>query len=587
MLKNSKEFKKFRLSPWIKGALVGLLAIVVICIIILASVPPVSRDALIHHLAIPKLYLKHGGIYEIPDFRWSYYPMNLDLLYLIPLYFGNDIIPKYIHFAFALLSALFILLYLKSRLDVVYALLGVVVFLSTPIIVKLSITAYVDLGLIFFSTAALFYFLKWVNHAYKMKFLLISAFWCGLGLGTKYNALIILFLLTLFAIFIYARNSADIAKKEYKALGFGIVFMLVAIIVFSPWAIRNYKWTHNPIYPLYDAWFNPVQEESPGSYQQNSIQPEGEGADGTNKNSKGAWTHFAVRKIIFNEKWWEILLIPIRIFFQGQDDNPKYFDGKLNPLLFLLPFFACMGFKRDSQSRRIEKKILVFYAVLFIMFAFVQRDMRIRYIGPSLPPLVILSIFGLENILRTAKSRFAKVPQKVYAGLVLGCVLFFLGLNFSYLLNQFRWVQPLKFLEGKLGRDGYIEEYRPEYAALKYANNNIAADARILGVFLGNRSYYSEREIRFDFGQFIHKVFKQKYSNEKILDNFKNSGITHLLIRYDLFSNWIQNSFSESEKQNLDLFFKNHAVLIFSKNGHGLYRLEYNRPSGVSDKGPR
>jgi len=578
MLKNSKEFKKFRLRPWIKGALVGLLAIVVICITILASVPPVSRDALIHHLAIPKLYLNHGGVYEIPDARWSYYPMNLDLLYLIPLYFGNDIIPKYIHFAFALLTALLIFRYLKNRLDIIHALLGVVVFLSLPIIVKLSITAYVDLGLVFFSFAALFYFLKWVNHEYRLKFLLISAFWCGLGLGTKYNGLIVLFLLTLFTILVYNRNSAVTDKKQTKAIGFGIVFMLVAIIVFSPWGIRNYVWTKNPIYPLYNSWFNSKNEETVSIATGDASNGEMEGSNAVVGEKKESWGHFAIRKIIFNEKGWEIALIPVRIFFQGQDDNPKYFDGKLNPLLFLLPFFAFMGFKKNSQTLRIEKKIFVFYAVLFILLTFVQRDMRIRYIGPTLPPLVILSVFGFENIIRTIKIKFVEFPQKIYLGIVLGCVLFFLGLNFSYMLSEYRWVHPLKFLTGELGRDAYIEKYRPEYAAIKYANNNLSADAKILGIFQGNRSYYSAREIRFDFNQFIQQGFKQQYSEEKILDNFRNSGISHLLIRYDLFNDWIRNNFNESEKQKLDLFFKKYAVLLFSKNGNGLYRLEYNDP---------
>ena len=74
--------------------LIILLILVVISIVLLSTVPPVSRDALVHHLAVPNLWLKHGGIYEMPDKVFSYYPMNLDLLYLIPLYFGNDILPK-------------------------------------------------------------------------------------------------------------------------------------------------------------------------------------------------------------------------------------------------------------------------------------------------------------------------------------------------------------------------------------------------------------------------------------------------------------------------------------------------------------
>jgi len=92
-----------------------LFGLFIISTVILASVPPVSKDALVHHLAVPELYLKHGGIYEIPSMSFSYYPMNLDLLYLISLYFGNDIIPKCIHFCFALLTAWLILGYLKRQ----------------------------------------------------------------------------------------------------------------------------------------------------------------------------------------------------------------------------------------------------------------------------------------------------------------------------------------------------------------------------------------------------------------------------------------------------------------------------------------
>jgi hypothetical protein len=580
------DFKKIRLAQWIKAVLAGLLALVVFCILILASVPPVSRDALTHHLAIPKLYLKHGGIYEIPWAKWSYYPMNLDLLYMIPLCFGNDIVPKFIHFGFALLTGLLVFKYLKKRADVCYALLGALFFLSLPVVVKLSITVYVDLGLIFFSFLSLFYLFKWVGNDHKLSHLLNSAIGCGLALGIKYNGLIGFFITVLFVVLIYTRSSAPTPLNQLKAIGFGLVFMIVALTIFSPWALRNYKWTHNPIYPLYDRWFNPHNLDSPDNLIQNSIEQDSENTDLANSQSKGKWSHFAVRKVIFNEKWWETLLIPVRIFFQGQDDNPKYFDGKLNPLLFFLPFFAFIGFKEDSRALRIEKKVSVSYAVLFVLFAFVQRDMRIRYIGPVLPPLVILSMLGLENIFRMIKMRVTGFAQKICLGVVFGSVVLFLGLNFLYMLNQFKWVQPLKYLGGELQRDDYIEKHRPEYAAFKYINNHTAADAKILAVFLGNRSYYSDREIRFDFNRFIYDVFKKNYSNEMILDNFKNSGITHILIRYDLFNNWIQYNFDENEKQKIDFIFKNYTELLFSKNGHGVYHLKSSRSFSISGMRP-
>lgn len=71
----------------VKALLIALILALIVSVFLLALVPPISKDALTHYLAVPKLYLKKGGIYEIPFMPYSYYPMNLDLLYLIPLYF--------------------------------------------------------------------------------------------------------------------------------------------------------------------------------------------------------------------------------------------------------------------------------------------------------------------------------------------------------------------------------------------------------------------------------------------------------------------------------------------------------------------
>ena len=574
MMNGSSKFHRLQQTYGSNVLLSGCLVLLVASIVILASTPPVSRDALTHHLAIPKLYLKQGAIYEIPYAKWSYYPMNLDLLYLIPLYFGNDIIPKYIHFAFALLTGWLIFRYLRRHSELPYAILGVVFFLSIPVIVKLSITVYVDLGLIFFSFAALAYLFKWIETDFKLKSLIASAICCGIALGVKYNALICFFILTLFIVFVYSRLSPSTPAKQTKAFVYGAVFMLIAAIVFSPWAIRNFKWTNNPLYPLYKSWFNPTKIELPDIAEPRAVTHSNEDANPGISPSKGRWTHFAIRKIVFNEKWWEIALIPIRIFFQGRDDNPKYFDGKLNPLLFFFPFFTFIGMRNDSQQLQIEKKTMLAFTVLFILFAFVQRDMRIRYIGPALPPLVILSILGLRNIIGVINDRFNGIPKRIYLGSVLVLVLFFLGLNLNYILNQYRWVQPVEYLKGGLNRDAYIEKYRPEYAVIKYANTHLPSNAKILGVFLGNRGYYSDREMRFDYDPFIKNTFKQKYLDEAILANFKKNGITHLLIRINFFNNWVGNNFDDSEKQRLVQFFQNYTVLLFSKNGHGLYNLK-------------
>jgi 4-amino-4-deoxy-L-arabinose transferase-like glycosyltransferase len=186
--------------------------------IILNLTPPIARDALIHHLAIPKLWLKNGGFYEIKWADFSYFPMNVDLLYIIPLYFNKDFLANFIHMSFGIGTALLIYQYLNNKISRIAGLLGILVFLSTPIVVRLSTQAYVDLGLAFFTTASILAFIRYRDGEFKeFKWLFLSSVAMGLALGTKYNALIVWFFLSLAIVFVYSRDT----KKQWKAIKCG------------------------------------------------------------------------------------------------------------------------------------------------------------------------------------------------------------------------------------------------------------------------------------------------------------------------------------------------------------------------------
>lgn len=545
--------QNFHMTPWIKTILIGLLTANIIFIVILASVPPVSRDALTHHLAVPKLYLKHGGIYEIPHIAFSYYPMNIDLLYMIPLYFKNDIIPKYIHFTFALLTSFLIFRYLRKRLDSLYALSGVVLFLSLPVILKLSITAYVDLGLVFFSTATLIYLFKWMNNDYKIKNLLIAAVCCGLALGTKYNGLILYFIYTLMVVFLHARHSAATPQPQWKAISHGVVFMLVAAAVFSPWAIRNYHWTHNPLYPLHNIWFNGKLTDTStvmaGPSSENGIEMQ----NVEMKRSIPDWGPFAIRKIIYKEKWWEIALIPIRIFFQGEDDNPKFFDGRLNPFLFFLPIVAFLNFRRDSTKLKREKLILLLFSSLYVLYAFFQTDMRIRYIGPVIPPLIFLAVMGLQTAVSFIQNRWVGATRQLAFGAVAALIILMFTLNARYLVSQFHHIKPMSYLSGTLHRDDYITRYRGEYPAIQFINTHLPSSAQLLALGLGNRTYYCDRRMDCDPDFFINAVTAAG-SADSLVTILRTSGYSHLLIRHHYFRLFIYENMSDEKRIIFDHF---------------------------------
>ena len=195
-----------------------VLAGILIIEVLLCLMPPVSRDALIHHLAIPKLWIRHGGFFETPWADFSYFPMNVDLLYLVPLLFGNDRVPAFIHLLFGWGTGYLVYRYLKNHAGRVWGLLGLLVFVSTPMVIRLSITAYVDLGMIFFTTASVLSYLRWRDGGYEdVKWLLLAAVCMGLAAGTKYNALISWLFLGGAVCFLYARDTG----KQLQAIRWG------------------------------------------------------------------------------------------------------------------------------------------------------------------------------------------------------------------------------------------------------------------------------------------------------------------------------------------------------------------------------
>ncbi len=227
--------------------------------IILNFTPPISRDALIHHLAVPKLWLKHGRIYEIPWANYAYYPMNINLLYAICLYFKNDIAPKFIHLGFGLATGWLIYLYLKQKFGRNWGLLGMLIFITTPIVVWLSTSAYIDLGMTFFTTGSVLAFIKWRDSEYKaFKWLFISSLGMGIAIGSKYNAIIAWFIMNMFLMLSVVRDT----RRQTAALQYGILFFVVTAFLASPWYLKNYFQTGNPFYPLFNSLIDSLHHHS-------------------------------------------------------------------------------------------------------------------------------------------------------------------------------------------------------------------------------------------------------------------------------------------------------------------------------------
>jgi hypothetical protein len=526
---------------------------------ILNLTPPISRDALIHHLAVPKLWLKHGEFYEIPWADYSYYPMYINLLYLICLYFKNDIAPKFIHLAFGLGTGWLIYLYLKQKFDCNWGLLGMVVFITTPIVVWLSTSAYIDLGMTFFTTGSVLAFIKWRDSEYsRFQWLVISSCCMGMAIGSKYNALIAWLILNLILMLIYAKDT----QRQIATLKYGVIFFVITALVGSPWYLKNYFQTGNPFYPLFNSFFQslhhlPVQTIIHDQFVEKA----------------GRISFIQMREVMYGESFWETLLIPLRMFFQGEDNSYQYFQGSLNPILIL---FSPFIFLNKKYAR--DKLLFVLFSALFITMAFFLTAKQVRYILPVLPFLSIIAVMGIKDL--WDKLREGSLYSPLYFGKniksIAGFILFstisvLLAFNVLYLKSRITIIKPFAVVFGRETREVFLKHHLPHYNAVEYINENLPDDAKLFTMFLGRRGYYLDRTYKNEpsFGMnTIRQMINSLTHEEKFIEYVRSMQVTHILMRTELVDKYLKDNFSAEEIKRFLSLENKYWRKVYDNNGY-------------------
>lgn len=523
------------------GLLLWLLILTVLSVeIVLGLVPPTARDELTHHLAIPSLYVKAGRIFEIPFAPYSYYPMLLEMLYTPWVQWGWDSVPKLIHGLFGFFTALLLYAYLARRLSPIYGLLGFFFFVFTPAILRLSNWAYVDLGVTFYSIASLLCLLRWLETVGNKRWLILAGLSAGFAVASKPNGMLVVLLLLFMIAFALGREKGrGIGDIVYPLF----LFLATAFVALSPWLVKNLFWTGNPFFPLLAGFFGG-----------------GEGGGGGAAGGSSGLGILTKRHFLYGESGWEILALPIRVFFSGQDDKPQYFDGVLNPILIL---FLPWTFKGKWVE---EKRLLFAFALFYFLYAFFLTDLRIRYILPIVPALVILLVYAIHNI-------YLRI---VHPSLLFGVVILLLALNGNYLWNYYHAVSPMDYLKGKESQEAYLRRMLPEYPAIQYVNQSLPSTSRIYFLFIGRRVYYCERDYFHDNGDYpsvFLQMIQDARNEEEIKVNLQQRGITHLLARLDLFLRFLNDNLTQPQKEMLIRFQARYLTLLYDQGGYGVYEV--------------
>jgi hypothetical protein len=529
LIKGKKEKRKF--------SKLSLLIYFIICLyfalmIFKSFTPPLSRDAINYHLFLPKLWLKEAKICTIKNNIYSFFPSYWEVLYALILSTSNDIACKLIHLFYTFLTYLLLgkLLYLlKPDIEKEYVLLSQLIFLSTPLITKISSWAYVDIPFTFYCLLSLYLLLKFFKEG-KRFLLFSSALACGFAIGIKYLGLIWLGLLSLTFL-----EQMDTRKKG----GNYIFFLTIAILFACPFYLRNLIETNNPFYPFLYSFF-----------------------DGKNMSPHKAHllNLYFMESFGMGKSFLDLLLLPFRICLFAKFDDPKRFDGQIGIIYLILLLILPFTLKRIKFPYRSIHYLIILY--LLIWFATSQQ---LRF----LIPVLCLSLLTYGFILSSFRNKFLN--------------LIIIGLSSIYLIypiKELKDLRPFKFIIGKESRDQFLKRHLKAYPIIQYINLNLPHNSKLMLLDVGPIAYYVEREI-FQESVFEEYTLRRKLNKSLnvLLSYLEVNKIDYILINVPFIERHFFPYLSLREKEDFKTFIQKHLRLVARYKGFYLYK--FNKRSDI------
>jgi len=306
----------------------------------------------------------------------------------------------------------------------------------------------------------------------------------------------------------------------------GVVALAVAVLLASPWYIRNWIRTGSPLFPFYlDVW--------PG---------QAPGWDLERSRLYEAW--FALYGDAHTGL--DYLLAPIRLSLAAQPDQPAYYDGVLGlAFLFALPLLAWASWRRRLD---VELRLAVFISTcLFVFWLFSSQ--QLRYLLPALPGLAVAAAAAVS----AAGASLGSASGRVARWLLLAAAVPGLPVIVAWFLA----VDPGRVVLGGEGRADYLRRRIDYYRYYELVNRDLPPTARVWLINMRRDTYHFDRPYFSDF-LFEDHTLKQYVGAARTVEDIRApvraAGITHLLVRHDLLFDYNRSTLVDdrlSREENL------------------------------------
>lgn len=378
----------FKLDSSVNRALLVFAFILFLFNVLGAYIPQTGDDALYYHFALPKLFIRHGGIYHVTDNFTSVWPFNIEMLFSLGLLLGNEttanLFNVIISAGFAVLIYHLIKLYLGHSAGVLWS----VITYSTPLTLAQMNKGFVDMGTGLFALSGLYLMLKMIHEKkWAVKTVTLAGIFFGLAAGTKIVGALTGVLAALAFAAVYFR------ELRGKALGLAALLVLLTGLIASPWTIRSFVLTGNPVYPVFTSLF------SSGGWDQKVETRTLKLTDSSD-----------IALAPMGRSLRNTALIPVYLHYPQMviswlhRDHPSVRTARpdLSYLTFLFLPFALLFLRKEKQHRQ-EALFMGLILSLFMLAWYFCLTQVGRYLLPVLGLLTLFSAFGLSFILAHPK----------------------------------------------------------------------------------------------------------------------------------------------------------------------------------------
>lgn len=437
--------------PSLFGILVGIgCAIFAVFALFECLTPPypMEWDSLSYHLSDPSIFVSNHRIVYLPWESHSNFAFTMEMLYSIGVMFHSFALAKLFHFVMGAVAALGVYEIGRRRVDSTTGALAALLFVSIPLVFWEAGTAYVDLGATAFAVLA---FLALVN-AIELD----SPRWLGL-MALMLGCMLSVKATSIFTIVLYAGAAGIWLSGRGKGVAWGfkglIAIGAAALVIGSPWYIKSWIVTGNPVYPFAYSIFGGRHWDTANSklYTSNQVN------FGVGHADPKARTHLGADILMAP---WNLTMYTMPGHNAPPSSKPNPFNDIPTALAALSPLFLAALFvvALHRQTAPVAIRLALWISVLMLIPWAVSSQQE-RYLLPIYPLLCLASTYYMIQL--TQEYRMAGRALEALFGVSVG---------FSMMIGS----QVLRFdapvVLGKESQATFLRSSFPAYTAFEFLN---------------------------------------------------------------------------------------------------------------------